>query len=129
MMPVLLDDIALYLQQQGIGMIGVDIFKGQLPATPDNAIALFEYAGEPQDLTDANLEYPGLQVLVRNKSYSAGRQKIEQARSALHGLTEATINNVRYLLIQARQSPEALPRDENGRAIFVVNFRIIKEVG
>lgn len=126
---MLLDDIALYLQQQGIGVVGTDIFKGQLPASPDDCIALFEYAGEPQDLTDANLEYPGLQVLVRNKSYPAGRQKIEQVRNTLHGLTETTINNVRYLLIQARQSPEALPRDENGRAIFVVNFRIIKEVG
>jgi len=126
---MLLDDIALYLQQKGIGTIGTDIFKGQLPAAPDNAIALFEYAGEPQDLTDANLEYPGLQVLVRNKSYAAGRQKIEQVRNVLHGLTETTINNVRYLLIQAKQSPEALPRDENGRAIFVVNFRVIKEVG
>ncbi|TCS80377.1 minor capsid protein [Tepidibacillus fermentans] len=126
---MLLDDIALYLQQKGIGTIGTDIFKGQLPATPDNAIALFEYAGEPQDLTDANLEYPGLQVLVRNKSYSAGRQKIEQVRNTLHGLTETVINNVRYLLIQAKQSPEALPRDESDRAIFVVNFRIIKEVG
>lgn len=126
---MLLDDIALYLQQKEIGTIGMDIFKGQLPATPDNAIALFEYAGEPQDLTDANLEYPSLQVMVRNKSYATGRQKIEQIRNTLHGLTETTINNVRYLLIQAKQSPEALPRDENGRAIFVCNFRIIKEVG
>jgi len=126
---MLLDDIALYLQQKGIGIIGTDIFKGQLPVSPDNCIALFEYAGEPQDLTDANLEYPGLQVLVRNKSYATGRQKIEQVRNVLHGLTETTINNVRYLLIQAKQSPEALPRDENGRAIFVVNFRVIKEVG
>lgn len=126
---MLLDDIALYLQQKGIGTIGTDIFKGQLPATPDNAIALFEYAGEPQDLTDANLEYPGLQVLVRNKSYASGRQKIEQLKNDLHGITETTINNVRYLLIQAKQSPFFLERDENGRAIFVVNFRIIKEVG
>lgn len=126
---MLLDDIALYLQQKGIGIIGTDIFKGQLPASPDNAIALFEYAGEPQDLTDANLEYPSLQVMVRNKNYAAGRQKIEQVRNTLHGLAETTINNVRYLLIQAKQSPEVLPRDENGRAIFVCNFRIIKEVG
>jgi len=124
---VLLDDIALYLQQQGIGTIGADIFKGQLPATPDNAIALFEYAGEPQDL-HANVEYPGLQVLVRNKSYDAGRQNIEQVRNTLHGLAETVINGHRYLLIQARQSPESLGRDENGRALFVCNFRVTKEV-
>ncbi|SMB97778.1 hypothetical protein SAMN00808754_1941 [Thermanaeromonas toyohensis ToBE] len=124
---MLLNDIAAYLQANGVGTVGTDIFLGQLPATPDNVAALFEYAGEPPDL-HSNVEYPGLQVLVRNKNYAAGRQKIEQIRNVLHGLTETIVNGRRYLLIRARQSPEALPRDENGRAIFVCNFRVIKEV-
>ncbi|MBC7340891.1 MAG: hypothetical protein H5U02_00295 [Clostridia bacterium] len=125
---MLSEDIGNYLQINGVGTVGTDIFLGQLPAAPDNVVALFEYAGEPPDL-HSSVEYPGLQVLVRNKSYVAGRQKIEQTRNVLHGLTEATINGRRYLLVRARQSPEALPRDENGRALFVCNFRVIKEVG
>ncbi|MCM8901325.1 minor capsid protein [Caldicoprobacter algeriensis] len=122
---VLLDDIALYLQQQGVGVIGTDIFKGQMPAAPDNCIALFEYAGEPPDLHWPG-EYPSLQAMVRNKSYAAGREKIEQIKDALHGLSETVINGHRYLLIQARQSPFFLERDENARAIFVCNFRVMK---
>lgn len=121
-MALLLDDIASYLET-----IGSDIFKGYLPEQPDNCIALFEYAGEPPDL-HSNVEYPGLQVLVRSKSYATGRQKIEKVKSILHGVAETMINGHRYLLISARQSPEALPRDENGRVIFVCNFRVIKEV-
>jgi len=88
---------------------------------------VFEYAGEPPDL-HSNTEYPGLQVLVRNKSYEAGRTKIEQVRTILHGVTETIINNERYLLIRANQSPAFLQRDENNRAVFVCNFRVIKEV-
>jgi len=125
---MLVEDIGNYLQTSGVGTIGTDIFLGQLPVTPDNVIVLFEYAGEPPDL-HSSLEYPGLQVLVRNESYAAGRQKIEQVRSVLHGLTEAMINGRRYLLVQAKQSPESLARDENGRAVFVCNFRVMKEIG
>ena len=120
-------DIAQILQNNGIGTLGADIFLGQLPASPDNVVAVFEYAGEPPDL-HSNVEYPGLQVLARNKSYDTGRQKIEQAKNILHGLTETVINGHRYLLIQAKQSPAFLERDENNRAVFVCNFRVIKEV-
>jgi len=125
---VMLKEIGTFLQSQGIGTLGTDIFLGLMPDKPDNCIALFEYAGEPPDL-HSSLEYPGLQVLVRNESYAAGRQKIEQVRSVLHGLTEAMINGRRYLLVQAKQSPESLARDENGRAVFVCNFRVMKEIG
>jgi len=124
---VLIKDIGGILQANGIGVLGTDIFLGQLPASPDNVVAIFEYAGEPPDLHWPG-EYPGLQILVRNKSYDAGRQKIEQAKNVLHGLTETVINLHRYLLVRANQSPAFLQRDENNRAIFVCNFRVIKEV-
>jgi len=126
---VLLEDIRTYLEQQGLGVFGEDLFIGVMPSKPDNCIVLFEYAGEPMDLVDSHLEYPSLQVLVRNTDYPAGRQKIEEITKTLHGVSEQIINGTRYLLIQARQSPFFLEWDENERAIFVVNFRIIKEVG
>jgi hypothetical protein len=120
---MLLDDIDSYLTQNGI----TDIFIGQLPPSPDDCVSLFEYAGEPPDL-HWNGEYPGLQVIARAKKYPTARAKIEQVKNILHGVTEETINGTRYLLIHARQSPETLGKDENGRQMFVVNFRIIKEV-
>lgn len=126
---MLLEDIRVYLEQQGLGVFGKDLFISIMPAEPDNCIVLFEYAGEPMDLTDSRLEYPNLQVLVRNTDYLAGRQKIEEVTQALHGVSEQVINGTRYLLIQARQSPFFLEWDKNERAIFVCNFRIIKEVG
>jgi hypothetical protein len=122
----MLSDIGTYLQSQGIGTLGADLFLGLMPDQPDNCIALFQYAGSPPDLHWPG-EYPGLQVRVRNKSYVAARTKIGEAMTALHGLHEQTLSGTRYLLIKARGSPEILKRDNNNRVELFVNFEIIKE--
>ena len=122
----MLNEIGTYLQTQGKGTVGTDIFLGLMPDEPDNCIALFEYAGSPPDL-HWNGEYPGLQVRVRNTSYAAARTKIGEAMTALHGLHEQTISGTRYLLIKARGSPEVLKRDNNNRVELFVNFEIMKE--
>lgn len=124
---MLLDDIKDYLEEKNVGTFGADIFIGALPPSPDDCIALFEYAGEPPDL-HWNGEYPGLQVISRAKKYGMARGKIELVKNTLHGVVETTISGTRYLLIQAKQSPASLGIDENGRRLFVINFRIIKEV-
>ncbi|HHV02966.1 MAG TPA: hypothetical protein GXX64_03500 [Bacteroidales bacterium] len=111
---------------KSIGTVGTDIFLSLMPDQPDNCIALFEYAGSPPDL-HWNGEYPGLQVRVRNKSYAAGRAKIAEVVTELHGAHELTLNGTRYLLIKARGSPEVLKRDASNRVELFVNFEIIKE--
>ena len=122
----MLKGIGTYLQTQGIGTLGADIFLGLMPDQPDNCIALFEYAGSPPDL-HWNGEYPGLQVRVRNKSYAAARTKIEETMKKLHGLHEQILSGTRYLLIKARGSPEILKRDSSNRVELFVNFDVIKE--
>ena len=123
---MMLNEIGTYLQSQGIGALGTNLFLGLMPDQPDNCIALFEYAGSPPDLHWSG-EYPGLQVRVRNKSYAAGRTKIGEVAKKLHGLHEQTLSGTRYLLIKARGSPEVLKRDNNNRVELFVNFEIIKE--
>ncbi len=125
---MLLEDIGNFLQTRGVGMLWSDLFWGYMPDQPDNLVALFEYAGQAPDL-HWNGEYPRFQVRVRNKNYTAGRAKIEQVVSILHGLYEQVLGTTRYLLIRALQSPESLGRDANGRAEWVVNFSVIKERG
>ena len=123
---MMLKEIGTYLQSQGIGTLGDNLFLSLMPDKPDNCIALFEYAGSPPDL-HWNGEYPGLQVRVRNKSYAAARTKIEETMKKLHGLHEQMLSGTRYLLIKARGSPEVLKRDNNNRVELFVNFEIIKE--
>lgn len=123
---MMLNEIGTYLQSQGTGTLGTDLFLGLMPDQPDNCIALFEYAGSPPDL-HWNGEYPGLQVRVRNKSYAMARSKIGEVMEKLHGLHGQTLSGTRYLLIKARGSPEVLKRDNNNRVELFVNFEIIKE--
>lgn len=124
---MLLDDIATYLQT----LANRDIFKGHYPDKPDNVISLFEYAGEPAEMTmgggDPVLERPGLQVRVRDKDYAAGRSRIQAVVDALHGLANTKLSDTRYLLIRANQSPESMGLDQNNRSEFVVNFSVLKE--
>jgi len=146
----MLKEIGTYLQSQGIGTLGADIFLGLMPDQPDNCIALFEYAGSPIALY-WNGEYPGLQVRVRGTSYEAARSKIGDIVKKLHGLYEqilsdegepegigdegegngeeepTPVSGTRYLLIKARGGPEVLKRDGNNRVELFVNFEIIKE--
>lgn len=128
---MLLDDIAGYLQTQGVGIVGNDLFNGYMPDQPDNLVALFEYAGSPMELTmgtgDPTLERPGLQVRVRNNLYPSAKAKIEAIVDVLHGLTETVISGKRYLLIRANQSPASMGLDANNRSEFVVNFSVLKE--
>jgi hypothetical protein len=83
-------EICAYLQSQGIGTLETNLFWGLMPDKPDSCIALFEYAGSPPDL-HWNGEYPGLQVRVRDTGYAAGREKIGEIMTALHGLYEQTL--------------------------------------
>ena len=123
---MMLKEIGTYLQSQGMGTLGADLFLGLMPDQPDNCIALFEYAGSPPDLHWEG-EYPRLQVRVRDKSYAAARAKIGSIVALLHGLHEQVLSNTRYLLIKALGSPEVLKRDANNRVELFVNFEIIKE--
>lgn len=123
---MLLNDIGTYLQAQGVGSVGTDMFLSLMPDQPDNCVVLFEYAGSPPDLHWPG-EYPGLQVRVRYKTYAAGRTKIGQIMQLLHGLHEKDLSGTRYLLIKARGCPEVLKRDGSNRIEWFINFEIIKE--
>lgn len=118
--------IGTYLAQEGHGTLEQDIFLGTMPDKPDDCFSLFEYAGSPPPL-HWNGEYPGLQVRTRSRSYLSGKQKAMAISKTLHGMSEITLQGVRFLLIRANGSPEVLKRDETNRTEWIINFNIIKE--
>lgn len=129
---MLLDEIGTYLQTNGIGTLGTDLFTGTLPDVPDNAVALYEYGGVAPVSTlgpgQAKFERPRIQVLARATTYSAARSKIESIFKLLHGLANTSLSSVRYLLIEAVQSPFFMEKDANNRIKLICNFQIHKEL-
>lgn len=109
------------------GTLGTNIFVDTKPATPDNLISVFGYAGRaPRQTHSCDGEgLPGVQVWVRNTSAATGRSTIENIFNELDGLTNVTINGTYYLGIFANQHPEPMGKDENGRSEFSVNFSVI----
>jgi hypothetical protein len=140
---MLLDEVGAYLEAQAVGTVKTaandpawPIHKGGLyPGTiahPDDAIGLLEGPGfRPLRQMDATVgaavaEVPLLVLNLRSASYASGRAKAEAVWRKLHNYS-GTLSGVRYLLIEARQQPFPVGRDDKDRWIFGCNFDVTKE--
>lgn len=108
------------------GRAGVDLFWGQIPNTPDNAVVVFEYLGSPPDRTKGGMEYGyhPLQVTVRNISYDAAIAKAWQIFGILGDRGPETLGSGVYDWIRARQMPFADPsgKDAGDRFRVLCNY-------
>lgn len=122
----LIDDLGTYLQTQGIGTLGTDLFQGHLPSSPDNCVAVFETGGS-QPNKDLPLNHPSFQVIVRNKSYATGRDKLESVRTALHRKFNTSLvsgQTFAYYILATSEGGH-IGRDESGRDEFSINFQAV----
>jgi Bacteriophage minor capsid protein len=139
---VVLDDIGLFLQTQGLGTLATDIFKGRLPEDApgagvlDEIIALFAVPGQGpvrvHSLVGPGVEQPVVQVRLRGSASAGGVTamwtRAMQAFIALDSVTNQTINGVFYQKILALQSPFSLPEDEWRRPTLIFNVLCRKAV-
>jgi Bacteriophage minor capsid protein len=128
----LADDLAAHLQTRGAGTVGVDLFVGQLPPLPANAMAVIEYSGAPPlrvfGATPAQAtaqEDARAQVVIRALTHAAARDAAQTALDALDWQMFTGLSGYRYQLVEALQRPAfPLYRDANDRPVWVANFRI-----
>jgi hypothetical protein len=117
--------IAAHLAAQGFGTVGTSIFTNYKPATPDNVMCVFGYAGSPPERTHdtSGNAHPGIQVWVRDTSAATGRTRIESVFNLLDGMKNTTISSVFIVGMHAVQNPIPMGRDENGRTEYSLNFQ------
>jgi len=123
-MSLLINDIAEYLEDEGIGTVGEDIFKSMLPANIDDVVAVYETGGlEPDPYLPT--KSPTFQVFIRSSNYTTGMAQAMAVRTALHRKANITLvaggNYYYYILLMSE--PAHLGKDENGRDEFSMNFR------
>jgi hypothetical protein len=123
-METFIDDVAEYLETNGVGTIAEDIFVDEMPPSPDDVVMVAHTGGLEADryLPIAN---PTCQVTVRNTTYSGGITKIYQIFNLLHQKYDNTvlkIGGVDVMKIDAMQEPTPIGRDEASRHIFTCNF-------
>ena len=84
-----------------------------------DGVGLFSTTGlEPTFyFDDTTVEYIGLQIISRNKSYPKGEKVIKDIFSLLNKLEG----------YKPQQSPFSIGKDEKGRSEFSVNYIVMKE--
>jgi hypothetical protein len=128
---MLLHDVATYLDTQVASLtLGTNLFMGNMPDTPVESVAMYEYTAGPPIETlggaDTAMETPRVQVIVRSSDYATGRALIESIWKALRNVANTTLSGTRYQRIAAVDSPTFMQRDANYRPMFVCNFEIMK---
>ncbi len=119
--------VAAYLASAGLGALGTSIFVNVKPATPDNLISVFGYAGSPPERTHdtSGNARPGIQVWVRDTSAGTGRTRIESIFNLLDGIANTSLSGTFFQEIAANQSPIPMGADANGRYEYSLNFSTI----
>jgi len=128
-------DIAEYLEDQSVGTVGTNIFcTGHWPNAPSLCMLVTAYGGMAPDTTHDSkvVKRPGVQILTRGgldtTDYATARAMADAASTALHAVTNTTIEGTVYLSIWAEQEPTYLgrPKGQNARPMWSQNFSVMK---
>lgn len=128
------EQIGYWLETQGCGTVGVDIFSGRLVDAPAQAIGVIEYPGAPgeyvHDRIGVNIDKPSAQILVRAASYSEAQALAQVAYLALDVnnqlITVPPSDSARYLSISPMHPPFLLQRDQNDLPVFAFSIQTMR---
>lgn len=129
-MSTILEAIGNYLQAQGHGTQGTDIFLGRMPTSPDVCVAVFEYGGQSPEFTfgaaATAIERPSIQVMCRagRDDYPAARNKARDIRALLGVVVAQSLSGIHVLRIAPVGSVNPIGPDENDRPLVTANFQV-----
>jgi hypothetical protein len=128
---MILQELGLYLQQNGHGTLGTDLFIGQVPNTPATMIALLQTGGEPPGRTHDTkggvaYEHPTLAVWSRDTTPAAALTTAYSVRNTLEEIRNVSLNGSRYVAVEAMQEPFILRLDGSENVIAAFNIRATK---
>jgi len=127
---MLIEEVARYLSQQGIGTfdpegLGGDIFLGVLPNQPDEAIALYPTGGQGAN-SKLGYDLPTFQILVRgDQDIRTGYAIAQMIYNTLHGFRSKTFVPGGQWIVSClglQSAPVHLGPDANRRHEFSLNF-------
>lgn len=120
----LISEVATYLAAEGLGTEGTDIFHSYLPDSVDSCIGIFDTGGMQPDHYLPTKE-PTFQILVRAKTYAAGKIVLDNVRTALH--QKSNVNLVSggqyFYFIFALSEGGHIGRNPRGQDEFSMNFQ------
>jgi hypothetical protein len=130
-MATVLESVGDYLVTNSHGTLGVNLFLGTLPESPDVCTAVYENAGTPPSFTMGSggiaIDYPMLQIICRaaKEDYPGARDEAEAIRNLLASVTDVTISGLNVLRIEPMGNVNLLGVDPKQRPLVSVNFRCL----
>jgi hypothetical protein len=121
----LTNDVAAYLAQQGLGVVGTTIFRHRRPPAPLAVISVHPLPGAPASRTGFRV-FPEIQIVVRRSSEAAAMDDAGRALAALHGLQNVMLGDSDVLTCEAEMSQPAPLGEEQvqGQAAFLAGIRL-----
>ena len=132
---MILDDIAIHLEDNSTLVLGVDLTLAFMPENPNTVTTIYETGGVgPLNAFSTGggtrvYEQPSIQIVTRSTSYETARNIQETVFTVLDGVNNQTVpstGSVHYGSIDAVQSPFLINRDSNNRFKVGVNFDVLK---
>lgn len=123
-MAILISEIAEYLEDQGHGTVGKDIYLGKFNDTRDNQVMVRDTGGLEPD-AHLPLYQRTVQIMIRNKSYTTGETLARAIRDDLHNRfwTDVVTGGTNFQLrSSALQEPASLGQDGKKRYEWTCNF-------
>ena len=130
------EDIKDLLVAEGLGSdAGTDdwaIYRSQEPDTPNKVVTIYDTGGPPPGyvyrVVVPETQYPTFQIRVRGEDYTEVYEKIEAIKDYLNTVTGWFVDTAtEYGRPFQTSEIISLGKDENGRSVLVVNFKIIRQ--
>lgn len=118
-----IEQITEYLEDQGIGTRGDDLFIEGFFGDGDNQI-MVDHTGGVEPDRDIPIAYPTLQVSVRNTSYNEAQETMYEIFRLFHRKHEYALvdGGLSIQMSMAMSEPTHILHDEQDRHIFSCNF-------
>jgi len=129
-----LDDLATRCATAISGTVGTDVFKSELPPSPDVCVGLVETGGlaPTRALGTAGIQYerPGIQFLIRGapNDYQTPRTTAQTLFENLATIETEDLSGTRYYLSENLQGIYPYDVDENHRTTMAFNMLFTKDV-
>lgn len=120
---MIINEVAEYLEEEGIATKGTDLFISRQSDTPDDQIVVYNTGGLEPDRYIPTAD-PTFQILVRNKNYQTGQGKVDSIVTALHQLANSYLeeSETYFYYVFLMNEPSHIGRDDKGRHEWSINF-------
>lgn len=120
----LISDVADYLQQRGLGVVGEDVFIGELPQEVESGFFIVS-APSPAPHQYLDTEYTVIDFWYRTPHSETGYQKMEQLKQTLHRRENYQLQSWYIYFSEVLGSISDVDRDKEGGKLLRLSIQFI----